>query len=136
MDSGIDLFDLSDNRSLHSKLVLSKCHLQLGFFVRPWSHEIYQLMTRWHPFSYLKSKEASEDVRDIEQKEPHLAGTANEEQEKDTEKAEFTHADVVQNCVELVQKHLKFYCGVELFERLLDLIAVWEQNFCHLNCFF
>ena len=75
-------------------------------------------------------------MRDVEQEEPHLAWRPNEEQEKDAEERKLAHADVVEDRMELIQEHLEFNRSVQLLEWLLDLLAIWKQDFGHLYCLF
>lgn len=59
------------------------------------------MMRSWHLFIDLKTEKSSEDVRNIQEKEPHLTRRADKEEKKNAEEGEFTHADMVKDGVEL-----------------------------------
>ena len=82
LNSGINLFDLCNNSCLHPQLVLGESHLQLRLLIGPWLHIVDYFVGLGHSFVDLKAEEAAEDVRKIEEEEPHLAGRSNEEKEE------------------------------------------------------
>ena len=72
LNSSVLMLDHSYELCLHSKLILSKCHLKAGFLVRSGSHSVKHGMRCRHSLFNLETKEATTDVRGIEQEEPHL----------------------------------------------------------------